>query len=282
MPRVAIITDSTAYIPQDLVAKYDIKVAPQLLIWGEEQLLDGVDITPAQFYARLKTAEIMPTTSEVNAGTFKKMLEPFVAEGVPVLALLISSKLSGTINSAQHAKEMFPGSRIEIVDSEATSMALGFQVLEAARAVADGKSFDEVVAIASAAKGHTGVLFVVDTLEFLHRGGRIGGASKLIGSALNIKPLLELRDGRVEPIERVRTKAKATARMLDVLEERLAGRKPVRLAAIHAAAEDEARAVLAEAARRLSPVETLTADASPVVGTHAGPGTVGIAYSYGV
>lgn len=282
MPRVAIITDSTAYIPQDLVAKYDIKVAPQLLIWGEEQLLDGVDITPTEFYARLKTAQIMPTTSEVNVGTFKTIFEPFAAEGVPVLALLISSKLSGTINSAQHAKEMLPGAKIEIVDSEATSMALGFQVLEAARAVANGKSFDEVVAIARAAKGHTGVLFVVDTLEFLHRGGRIGGASRFIGSALNIKPLLELRDGRVEPIERVRTKAKATARMLDVLEERLGGRKPVRLAAIHAAAEEEGRAVLAEAARRLSPVESLLAEASPVIGTHSGPGTVGIAYSFGV
>ncbi len=282
MPRIAIITDSTAYIPQDLVAQYDIKVAPQLLIWGEEQFLDGVDITPAQFYARLKTAEIMPTTSEVNAGTFKSMLESLVAQGIPALMLVISSKLSGTVNSAKHAKEMFPGATIEIVDSESVAMALGFQVLEAARAAADGKSFEEVVAIARAAKSHTGVLFVVDTLEFLHRGGRIGGASKLLGSALNIKPLLEVRDGRVEPIERVRTKAKATARMLELLEERLAGRRPVRLSAVHAAAEDEARALLAEAARRLDPVETLIADASPVVGTNAGPGTVGIAYSYGV
>ncbi len=282
MPRMAIITDSTAYIPQDLVAQYDIKVAPQLLIWGDEQFQDGVNITPAEFYARLKTAKIMPTTSEVNAGTFKSILEPLVAEGIPALILVISSKLSGTLNSAQHAKEMFPGAAIEIVDSEATAMALGFQVLEAARAAADGKSFEEVVTIARAAKGHTGVLFVVDTLEFLHRGGRIGGASALLGSALNIKPLLELRGGRVEPIERIRTKAKATARMLDLLEERLAGRTPVRLSAVHAAAEDEARSVLAEAARRLNPVETLMADASPVVGTHAGPGTVGIAYSYGV
>ncbi|MEW6567662.1 MAG: DegV family protein [Chloroflexota bacterium] len=282
MPRIAFITDSTAYIPPDLVTQYEIKVAPQLLIWGQEQLLDGVDITPAQFYSRLKTADIMPTTSEVNAGTFKTMLEPFVAQGVPVVMIVISSKLSGTINSAQHAKEMLPGAKIEIIDSESTSMALGFQVLEAARAAAGGKSFEEVVAIARGAKNHTGVLFVVDTLEFLQRGGRIGGASKLFGSALNIKPLLELREGRIEPIERVRTKAKATARMLAVLEERLAGRKPVRLAAIHAAAEAEARALLDEAAKRLSPVESLLADASPVVGTHAGPGTVGIAYSYGV
>src|SRR3972149_11766066 len=102
MPRIAFVTDSTAYIPQDLIRKYDIKVAPQALIWGSEQLLEGVDITPAQFYARLKTAEVMPTTSEVNAGTFKTMLDPLVAQGLPVGLVLISRKLSGTINSAQH------------------------------------------------------------------------------------------------------------------------------------------------------------------------------------
>jgi DegV family protein with EDD domain len=177
---------------------------------------------------------------------------------------------------------MLPSARIEIVDSEATAMALGFQVLAAARAADEGKSFDEVLAVARRAREHTGVIFVVDTLEFLHRGGRIGGASKLLGTALNIKPLLELREGRIEPIERVRTKAKALARMLDVLEERLQGRTPVRLAVLHAAAEDEARGVLEQPARRFSPVESLLTDASPVVGAHAGPGTVGLAYSVGL
>jgi DegV family protein with EDD domain len=283
MPRIAFVTDSTAYIPPDLVQKYDIKVGPQVLVWGEEQLLDGVDITPDQFYARLKTAEIMPKTSEVNAGAFKTILDPLAAQGVPVVMVLISSKLSGTINSANHAKEMLPaGARVEVIDSEATSMALGFQLLAAARAAEAGKPLDEVVQIARRAKEHTGVLFVVDTLEFLHRGGRIGGASKLFGTALNIKPLLELRDGRVEPIERIRTKAKALARLLDVLEERLAGRKPVRLCAIHAAAEDEARALLEQGVKRFGPVESLISPASPVVGAHAGPGTVGMAYSFGV
>ncbi len=283
MPRMTFVTDSTAYIPPDLIRKYDIKVAPQALIWGNEQFLDGVDITPAQFYARLKTAEVMPTTSEVNAGAFKTILDPLAAQGIPVVMLLVSGKLSGTINSAQHAKEMLPaGARVEIVDSEATAMALGFQVLTAARAAEAGKSLDEVVQIARKAKDHTGVLFVVDTLEFLHRGGRIGGASKLFGSALNIKPLLELREGRVEPIERIRTKAKALARLLDVVEERLGGRKPVRLCAIHAASEQEARSLLASAVSRFGPVESFIGDCSPVVGAHAGPGTVGLAYSFGV
>jgi len=279
MPSIAFITDSTAYIPADLVAKYDIRVAPQVLIWGEEQLLDGVDITPSQFYARLKTSTVNPTTSQVAVVTFKEMLEPLVAAGRPVIMQLLSDKLSKTLQSAAMARDMLPGSRIEIIDSEATAMALGFQVLAAARAAEAGKSFEEVVAVANQARQKTGVLFVVDTLEYLHRGGRIGGASKLLGSALNLKPLLELRDGRIEPIEKVRTKAKATARMLDVLEERLAGRTPVRLSSIHAAAEAEAREVLEAAKKRFHPIEALMADASPVVGTHAGPGTVGVAYS---
>jgi len=279
MPSIAFVTDSTAYIPADLVAKYDIRVAPQVLIWGEEQLLDGVDITPSQFYDRLKNSNVNPTTSQVAVVKFKEILEPLVAAGRPVVMQLVSDKLSKTLQSAAMARDMLPAAKIEIVDSEATAMALGFQVLAAARAAAEGKSFEDVVAIAKKARELTGVLFVVDTLEYLHRGGRIGGASKLFGSALNIKPLLELRGGRIEPIEKVRTKAKATARLLDVLEERLAGRRPVRLSSIHAAAEEEARALLEQAKKRFQPIEALSADASPVVGTHAGPGTVGLAYS---
>jgi len=134
---------------------------------------------------------------------------------------------------------MFPQAAIEIIDSQGVAMSLGFQVLAAARAV----SYQEVIAIARQAKEHTGVMFVVDTLEFLHRGGRIGGASRLLGTALNLKPLLELRYGRVESVEKIRTKAKARARLLDIVEGRLSGKSQVRLSALHAAAEGEARAV---------------------------------------
>lgn len=282
MTKIAFVTDSTAYFPAEIHKRYDIKVGPQILIWGKEELADGVDITPDAFYARLKTTTVMPTTSQVTVPWFQQTFGPLVADGAPILAILISTKLSGTVQSALQAKDMFPGATIEIVDSESTAMALGFQVLEAIRAAEAGRSFPEVVEIARMAKNHTGVLFVVDTLEFLHRGGRIGGATKLLGTALNLKPLLELRDGRVEPIERIRTKAKATARLLDVLEERIGGRKPVRIAALHASAPEEARQLLAEAEKRLQPIESMLADVSPVVGNHAGPGTIGICYSVGV
>ncbi|OGO68754.1 MAG: hypothetical protein A2Z37_14870 [Chloroflexi bacterium RBG_19FT_COMBO_62_14] len=278
MARIAIVTDSTACIPQELLTKYDIKVAPQILLWKGETLLDGIDITPDEFYTRLRTTDVMPTTSQATVRAFHEIFTPLVAEGTPILAIVLSAKLSGTLLSAEQAKGEFPGAKIELVDSETTAMALGFQVLAAARADAEGKSFDEVVALARRAKEHTGVMFVVDTLEFLHRGGRIGGAARLLGTALNMKPLLEIRDGRVETVERIRTKAKAFARLLDLIDERVGGRQPVRLAALHAQAAEDARWLLDQAGQRCHPIESLMTPVSPVVGNHAGPGTVGLIF----
>jgi len=279
MAKPTFVTDSTSYLPEELRRRHDIQVIPQVLIWGGETLLDGLDIMPTAFYERLKTAEVMPTTSQASIGAFKDLFEPHVRAGRPILAILVSQKLSGTIQSAQSAKEMFPGARIEIVNSESTAMAMGFQVLAAARAAEAGKSFDEVLAVAKDAKNHTGVIFVVDTLEFLHRGGRIGGAARLLGTALNLKPILELQDGVIEPVERVRTRSKAQARLLGLLEERINGRPNLRLAVLHAAAEREARQLLDEAAKRLNPMETVFSEVSPVVGAQVGPGTLGMCYS---
>jgi len=279
MAKPAFVTDSTSYLPEELRRRHEIQVIPQVLIWGGETLLDGVDIMPTAFYERLKTADVMPTTSQATIGAFKDLFEPHVRAGRPILAILVSQKLSGTLQSAQSAKELFPGARIEIVNSESCAMAMGFQVLAAARAAEAGKSFDEVLAVAKDAKNHTGVVLVVDTLEFLHRGGRIGGAARLLGTALNLKPILELQDGVIEPVERVRTRSKAQARLLGLLEERINGRPNLRLAVLHAAAEREARQLLDEAAKRLNPMETVFSEVSPVVGAQVGPGTLGMCYS---
>jgi DegV family protein with EDD domain len=221
----------------------------------------------------------MPTTSQATIGAFKEIFEPNVNAGRPIVAILISEKLSGTIQSAKSAKEMFPGAQIEIVNSESAAMAMGFQVLAAARAADAGQSFGEVVKLAQDAKNHTGVVLMVDTLEFLHRGGRIGGAARLLGTALNLKPILELKEGVLEAVERVRTRAKAQARLLSLVEERINSRPNVRLAVLHAAAESEARQLLDEAAKRFNPVETVFSEVSPVVGAHVGPGTLGMCYS---
>jgi DegV family protein with EDD domain len=279
MSRIAFVTDSTSYIPKDLVEKYEIIVAPQISIWGEESLLDGIDIQPAEFYERLNNTKVMPTTSQATVAYFHKIFEPIVAEGRPIVAILVSDLLSGTIQSATQAKEMFPGATIELVNSKSAAMELGFQVLAAVRAADAGKSFEEVVALADDAKNYTGVYFVVDTLEFLHRGGRIGGAKRLIGTALSMKPILNVVDGRIESFESVRTKKKAFARLLDVVEQEAAGKPNIRLASLHAAAEEDARYLLDQARERLNPIEAFMSEVSPAVGTHVGPGTVGIAFS---
>ena len=282
MGKTVIVTDSTAYIPKSITERYGIQVAPQILIWGKETFRDGVDIQPEAFYARLKTSKEMPTTSQVSPGTLTTIFQPILDAGNSVLGIFVSGALSGTMASAIQAKDGLAGRPIELVDSRTTAMAMGFQVIAAARALEGGATMKEAAEVARRAQQNTGVIFVVDTLEFLRRGGRIGGAAKFLGTALSLKPLLEVREGKVEGIERVRTKTKALERMLDLVEERMGKRTPVRLATVHAAAQDEARTVLETATARFGPVETFLTEASPVVGAQAGPGTVGLAYCAGV
>ena len=284
MSKIAIVTDSTAYIPSDLIQKHNLTVAPQVLIWGEETFEDGVDIQPDEFYARLKTSKAMPTTSQVSISKMKSTFEDLVKQGYDVLAIFLSAKLSGTIQSAIQAKDMMDeaGEKVTFIDSNSTAMALGFQVLTVARAVEDGANLEEAVALAEKAREHTGVYFAVDTLEFLHRGGRIGGAQRFLGTALNMKPVLAVQGGRVEAVERIRTKSKAIDRVFELVMEQCQGKSPIHLATLHAAAEDEARTLLNKAAKELNPTESILTSVSPVVGTHAGPGTVGLAYMSGM
>jgi len=285
MPKIAIVTDSTAYIPADLVQKHNLTVTPQVLIWGEETFEDGVDIQPDEFYARLKTSKAMPTTSQVSIATMKSTFERLLDEGYDhVLAILLSAKLSGTIQSAIQAKDMMDsaGEKVTFVDSNSTAMALGFQVLSVARAVEDGANLKDAIALAEKAREHTGVYFAVDTLEFLHRGGRIGGAKRFLGTALNVKPVLAVLDGRVEAVEQIRTKKKAIDRVFELVAEQTKGKSPIHLATLHAAAEDEAKELLKKASKELDAIESILTSVSPVVGTHAGPGTVGLAYMAGM
>lgn len=282
MSKVTLITDSTAYIPKNLVAKYGIRVAPQILIWGEETFNDGVDIQPSEFYSRLKTAKVMPSSSQVTPKTFHEIYKQEMEAGNSMLAILISNDLSGTIASAIQAKEMLPGVNVEIVDSRTTAMAMGYQVLTVARALEDGANLAEAKALAEQTTQHVGVVFAVDTLEFLHRGGRIGGGARFLGSALQLKPILEVTGGKVEAIEKVRTRSKSLSRVVEVIGERIGGRTPVHLATLHANSPDDAQLLLAEASKQLNPVESILAEVSPVVGTHAGPGTVGLAFMAGM
>jgi len=280
MPQIAFVTDSTAYIPDALVKEYAISVAPQVLIWDGQTFLDGVDIQPDEFYTRLKTAKVMPTTSQVPVPEMLKLFRALTGKGLHVIGIFLSAKLSGTMQSALQARDELSAvaDRITIIDGNATAMALGFQVLAAARAARDGASAADCKALVEKSRDHVGVYFAVDTLEFLHRGGRIGGGQRFIGSALNLKPILALKDGQIEAEDRVRTKARALDRILQLVQEDVAGKSRIRLATVHANAEAEARTLLDRASRELGAIESVLSSVSPVVGAHAGPGTVGLAF----
>jgi DegV family protein with EDD domain len=284
MNRVAIVTDSTAYIPAELTRQLNITVVPLILIWGKEAFEDGRDMLPEDFYRRMANSKVIPTTSQATILSLKNAFEGLLGQGYDVLGIFLSSKLSGTLQSAYQARVMIPKGQdqITIVDSLATTMAMGWPVLTAARAAAQGENLVACQTLTKKARDQTGVFFVVETLEYLRRGGRIGGAQALLGTVLNIKPLLELQDGRIEPVERIRTKKHALSRMLDHIEEKVAGHTPIRMAVVHANAEAEALSLLETARLRFNPIESFHSPLSPVIGTHAGPGTLALAFMTGI
>lgn len=276
--KVAIVVDSTAYIPQALVEQYRMHIIPLLVNWSGDSLRDNVDITPDDFYQRLESAKEMPSTSQPSAGEFFDLYSKVAEEAESILSIHISSELSGTVASAHAAAKLMGDFPIEIVDSLSTSMGLGFMALTAARAVENGAGLKEAAAAARALIPSVRVVFVVDTLEFLHRGGRIGGAQRLFGSMLSIKPLLELQEGKIEALEKVRTKRKAVQRLLDIAVEACAGKSKVHAAVANASAPQEAQSVADELQKLLDPAELYIVDMSPVIGTHTGPGALGIAW----
>lgn len=283
MKKVAILTDSTAYIPVDQMKQYGISSVPLEVVWGQETFEDGVTLAPREFYERLKTAKVLPSTSQPSVGKMQAAMNALLAQDYDILGIFISSKLSGTIQSAIQARDLLPkGSNVEIMDSQTTTLAMGFQVLAAARAAADGAAFADCSQAAEQARRNSGVYFMVDTLEFLHRGGRIGGAQRFLGTVLGTKPILYMQAGKIESLERVRTKSKALDRLVELVEEKCAGKSAIRLASVHANSAEDARLMLEKATLQLNPVETITAELSPVVGIHVGPGTVALAYMTGI
>jgi DegV family protein with EDD domain len=276
MGSIALVTDSTAYLPADMVAQHGITVVPLYVNFGDESYRDNVDITPDDFYTRLPKAKVMPSTSQPSRGDFTTVYRRLVEEGATaIISVHISSLLSGTVSSALMARDDVPDVPIYVVDSLSTSMGLGFMVLEASRQLAAGQPAEEIVRSLEAMRGDLRLLFLVDTLEFLHRGGRIGGAAAFLGSMLSLKPLLTLRDGRIEALERVRTKRRAVRRMLELVTEEMAGRE-VRAAILHAAIPGEGQSLCEELPQQMNCCEIYLTELSPVIGTHTGPGALGV------
>lgn len=283
MSKIAIVTDSTAYLPEEIISTYHINVVPLVVIWGEETFLDNVEMGPEEFYKRLSTAKQMPSTSQPTILAFYDIFKKLHAEGYDILTIVISSALSGTLDSAFQAKKMLPDANIALVDSQSTSLPMAFMVLAAARAAKTGMPLEECVKVVETVRDHTQVFFALDTLEFLHRGGRIGGASRFLGTALKLKPILILEDGKIEALEKVRTSKRAHERLIELVEAEVSNKSPINfLGVVHAAAEETAQELLKVVEQKFEPDELMFATLSPVLGTHTGPGTIGIAYVAGV
>ena len=282
MKKVAIVTDSTAYLPANYVEEFGVTVVPLTLQWDGASYRDGVDILPDEFYTRLSDSKTLPTTSQATVNDFTQVYKRIMDEGFDILTLPISSGISGTYDSAIQAKAQLGNVPIEIIDTRLVSMALSFQVLAAARAAKDGASLEECKQIALKAYDHIGVYFVVDTLKYLHAGGRIGGGKRFMGTALNIKPILEIRDGKIEAVKSVISINKALEAMVEMVEKDVDQREPVRVSVFHALAAEKAQELLKTTAARLHADEAILSYVSPVIGCHVGPGTLSIAYMAGM
>lgn len=278
--NVAVVTDSTAYIPDEALAGLDIPAIPLWLLWGDERYRDGVDIAPNDFYELLQERESVPTTSQPSVGEFVDFYRRVAEEQETdtIVGAFISSKISGTVDSALAAAAEVPDLDVTVIDSFSTAMGLGFMALAAARKAAAGGSAAEVIAAANAVRHRLTVLFTVDTLEYLHKGGRIGTAKRFLGTMLNIKPLLHLNEGCVEPLCQIRTKQRAVTEMLDRAQESLEGKSMAELAVIDVGCREESQGVADRARERFDLSQVYLAPVSPVIGTHAGPGTIGMAF----
>ncbi len=273
---VALVTDSTSDIPSDLISEYDLTIVPLYVLWGRDQLVDGVDIDQETFFARLPEDPDHPSTSQPTPGDFVRTFATLDAEEIVVITL--SDALSGTYDSACQAREMVDVP-VHVFDSRSLSMGLGWQVLAAARAREDGADARGMITAAESVRERMSVLLTVDTLEYLHRGGRIGAAAKLLGSVVQLKPMLGVNHtcGILEPVEKIRTRKRALSRIVDGTFERVDPERPVHAAVLHGAAPDDARFLLDSVLERCSQVEALMSPITPVLGVHGGPGTVGLA-----
>jgi len=279
MNKVAIVTDSTVAIPPSIVEQQKLTIIPLAVNWDGHTYLDGIDITPQEFYKRLKSSKSMPTTSQPSAGAFAQVYTKLLDEGYDILTMVISSKISGTWDSAIQGAEGLPKDRLVVLNSLQASMPLAIMAMMTSDAALKGATLLECKNLAMDISERIQTLFVVDTLEFLHRGGRIGAASRFLGTALNLKPILKLQNGAISPLEKVRTFSKAIKRVFEIAEADLGKQGRVEyLGVLSANSPKLSEEIVATAREHFKIKNEIVSEISPVIGTHTGPGTVGLVY----
>lgn len=273
-----IITDSTADLSRDLYQKHDIGMVPLTIHLGERTWLDFHDIEPDEYYTMLRKSKAFPTTSQPSPQDFIDAFTPFAAKGEPVLSIHISSKLSGTYQSAVLARSHFPEARIEVVDSLQASLGLGMIILLCAEKASLGASFESVVDFARELTRKVKTYFSVDSLEYLHRGGRIGKAQAFLGTFMKIKPLLKLVEGEVQPVEKIRTSERLVNRFVELVENEARESSRLQLSV----AESDNSDVMTGLLERLMKIPGLSlvhrCKLGGVITSHGGPGTLGISF----
>ncbi len=276
MPRIAVVADSTAGMSSVYAAEYNVEIVPLSIHIQGQSLRDGVDIDAERFYELLPGSSPLPTTSQPSAGDFIQVYNRLAAQGYDgIVSVHLSSGISGTCASAELAARdvSIP---VEIVDTPCAASASLFAAEAAVRAAARGAPLADVARLSRRVAMQQRTVFAVDTLEYLYKGGRIGGAAALVGSILQFKPLLHFVDGKITALERVRTSARALRRSIEVMSEWLGAETPVLARVIHAAAPDRGEQLAALAQEALNVVEMRIGDVPPVLGAHVGPGTASI------
>lgn len=269
---VAVVVDSTSDIPEALRTELGISVVPLLILFGSEQFRDGIDMSNDEFYARLEEGRVHPTTSQPSAGDFAETYERLAKDHEGIISIHLGGKLSGTVRSAEQAAAMLPEIPIRVIDSGSVSMGTGFLAIEAARMAGSGKSLDEIASAVEAMVPRIVLWAVLDTLKYLERGGRIGKGRALLGTLLNVKPMIYIR-GEVLPGERVRTHKKAILRMVELASAEAPYKH---LAVLHSTSHQYAE----ELADRLGSIfprdQILVSQLTGVIGVHGGPGVLGV------
>ncbi|MGI6430462.1 MAG: DegV family protein [Syntrophomonadaceae bacterium] len=272
-----IITDSTSDLPLDFVEENKIHIVPLNIHLQDSLYKDGVDIQPSELYYRLRTEDIFPQTSQPSAGEFMEIYQTLKPDD-EVLVLCLSSELSGTYQSAEMARDMVAeqiDAEIHVVDSRSVSLGLGMQVIHAQKCFAEGKDMAQTLYELAEIRRRMRLIFAVDTLEYLARGGRISQLSKRLGNLLQLKPVLHLEEGRIEVLDKVRTRSKAVQRMLEIFYKEASQAQQVGILHIDAPTEGQQ---LAQKVQEYYHGPLLLAQCGAVIGSHAGPGTVGICW----
>lgn len=275
---VKIITDTTACLPAEIAQRYGIPVIPQVINFGNDSFYEGVSIDNATFMQRLKASSQLPKTAAPPPELFVTEFNRLVPSGDTILCIHPSTEVSGTVRSAQVAALDFPGADIRVIDTRLVATPLGTLVELAAGWAAEGESADVIVARLESLSRRCRVYFLVATLDFLARGGRIGGAAALLGSVLQIKPILTLQNGKVDQYERERTHKRAVNRLIEIVCEQFPRSNPGYLTVMHAGVPDEGRWLADHLSELLKQPHVPIADVPPAIVTHGGPGILGVAF----